>query len=114
MRLLTLYVRAQWIINVCFFVVGNQFADWTKGINSQRNEALAQKRDLNIEIDEEILDILMASNAISTHKGSSAGLLKIGSKRRRTKAEIEGLKEEEALRAEAAANKDIEIQRLRA
>ena len=73
---------------MCFFVIGNQFAEWTKSVNTQRNEALAAKRDLNIEIDEEILEIFQASNAISTHKGSSAGLMKIGSKRRRTKAEM--------------------------
>ena len=56
---------------------------------------MVEKRDLNIDIDPELLAIFNASNAVSTQKGSAAGLLKIGSKRRRTKAEIEQLKEEE-------------------
>ena len=46
-------------------------------------------------------------------KGISANLLKLGTKRRRTKAEFTQLKEEEAFRVEAEANKDTIIAELR-
>jgi len=71
---------------------------------------MAEKHDMNIQIDPAILEVIKNSTAISTQKGSSVGLLKIGSKRRRTRAELEELKEheqakqeeEEAARAELA------------
>ena len=50
---------------------------------------------MNIELDPEILEVFKASSSISTHKGSATGLLKIGSKRRRTRAEIDELREEQ-------------------
>ena len=45
-----------------------------------------------IAIAPEILEVIKNSAAISTQAGNSAHLLKIGSKRRRTKAEIEEFK----------------------
>ena len=77
-----------------------------------RNEELASRQDLNIEIDPEILRVIHASTAISTHKGSSVGLLKIGSKRRRTRAELDELAEEEERRLKEQASKDQEIEKL--
>ena len=47
---------------------------------------------MNVEIDPEIMEIIMGSTAVSTQKGSAAHLLKVGSKRRRTRAEIEEIK----------------------
>ena len=49
-------------------------------------------QDLCIAIAPEILEVIKNSTAISTQAGNSAHLLKIGSKRRRTKAEIEECK----------------------
>ena len=45
-------------------------------------------------------------------KGIGANLLKLGTKRRRTKAELAELKEEEALRIEAESKKDARIEML--
>ena len=56
---------------------------------SVRNEKLAQDQDLNIAIDPDILAVIRSSTAVSTQKGNSAALLKVGSKRRRTKVEME-------------------------
>ena len=54
-----------------------------------RNERLVDRHDLNIAIDPEILQVIQNSSAVATQTGSSAHLLKVGSKRRRTRAEIE-------------------------
>jgi hypothetical protein len=79
-------------------VIGKPFSDFTRHQCQVRNEELATKNDLNIQIDPEILKVIQASSAISTQKGSSVGLLKIGSKRRRTKAEFEELQREQEMR----------------
>jgi len=57
--------------------------------SEERNESLAERQDLNIAIDPEILEVIKSSTSISTQAGNSAHLLKIGSKRRRNKAELE-------------------------
>ena len=70
---------------------------------------------MNIEVDPEILKVIKNSSAISTQKGNSAGLLKIGTKRRRTRAELEELKMEELNRlgaAEERENRIIELENL--
>ena len=54
-----------------------------------RNVQLADRQDLNVEIDPKILEVIKASTAISTQSWNSAHLLKIGSKRRRTRAEVD-------------------------
>ena len=74
---------------------------------------MAERRDLNIDIDPDLLAVFRASNAISTQKGSSAGLLKVGSKRRRTKAEMEELKEEELQRVDALDRQAMQITELK-
>ena len=82
----------QWIINVCYCVIGNPFSDFIRERVNERNESLAERRDLNVEIDAEFLDVIRASSAVSTTKGNSAMLCKVGSKRRRTKAEMDEFK----------------------
>jgi len=70
----------------------------------ERNIKLAEKQDLNVEIDPDIMAVIQGSTAVSTQKGNSAYLLKIGSKRRRTRVELEELKkEEEEVKSHAAA-----------
>ena len=53
-----------------------------------------------------MLAVIQASNAISTTKGSSAYLLKVGSKRRRTRAEMEEFRAIRDNPLEALAAKD--------
>ena len=67
---------------------------------------------MNIEVDPEILEVIKNSSAISTQKGNSAGLLKIGTKRRRTRAELEELKMEELNRLAAAEERENRITEL--
>ena len=89
------------------------FAQWTREVCDTRNRLLAERKDLNIEIDPDIYEAFMKSTSICTQKGSAVGLLKIGSKRRRNAAETQQLKEEESLRHEALGKKDKEIEDLR-
>lgn len=79
----------QWIVNVAFTVIGRDFSDFVREEIEKRNLSLADRKDLNIEIDPDILEVIKNSTAVSTQKGNSAHLLKIGSKRRRTRAEME-------------------------
>ena len=79
---------------------------------NERNEQLAERQDLNIEIDPKILAIIQASTAISTSTGSSAHLLKVGSKRRRTRAEIEEFRMQQASRLNEIEQRDERIREL--
>ena len=56
---------------------------------------MADRRDLNVEVDPEIMEVIKNSTAVSTKHGVSYAMMKIGSKRRRTRAELEELKYEE-------------------
>ena len=84
------------MINVAFTVIGTPFSDFVRNRIDARLKNYASKHDLNIQIDQDILDVVRNSKAISMQKGSASGLLRIGSKRRRTRAELEELKEERA------------------
>jgi len=75
-------------VNICFSVIGKDFADFVREQIENRKAALAERQDLNVAVDPEFLEVIRQSTAISTQKGNSAHLLKIGSKRRRTRAEI--------------------------
>ena len=81
----------QWIINVCYTVIGERFSDFVRAHCEARNTELADKCGLNIEVEPEILKVIQSSTAVATMKGNSVNLLKLGSKRRRTKAELEVL-----------------------
>ena len=79
-----------------------------------RNRELANENGLNIDVDQEILAIINASTMVATQKGSSVNLLKVGSKRRRTRAEMEELQRLEEEKAEELARREEEIARLNA
>ena len=79
----------QWIANVCYTVIGRDFADFVRQQIESRNEYVANKQNLAVDVAPEFLAIINASTAVSTHKGSSAMLMKMSSKRRRTRAEME-------------------------
>ena len=97
-------------MNVCYAVVGKPFAEWLKKQVSDRNEAIAAKRDLMANMDPKIAQKLQESNHVSISKGKSTHLLKVGSKRRRGKEEIRQAKEAEANRDQEHA---VRLQELR-
>ena len=93
-----------WIINVAATVVGKPFIDWIKAKIQERNAKAAREQNLLIKMDPS----LAAAFGNSTHfsrkysiipdktavsKGSGAHMLKVGSKRRRTKQQIADDKE---------------------
>ena len=96
----------QWLFNVCYAVIGADLAAFVKTHVHERHRELAERRDLNIAIDPEMLAVIQASSAVSTTKGNSAHLLKVGSKRRRTRAEMEEFRAIRDNPLEALAAKD--------
>ena len=67
---------------------------------------------MNVMIDPEIMDIIQKSTAVSTQKGNSAHLLKVGSKRRRTRAELEEIKLQELEKVAQAHEREKRIMEL--
>ena len=55
----------QYLINIIYTIVGQQFAEWVKVIVDQRHQHIKDKRDLMIEVDPEIAAVFNASNAVS-------------------------------------------------
>ena len=66
----------------------------------ERDDELRDRRNMDIEMDPEIAEILKQSSHVSTVKGNAVDLLRVGIKRRRTKAEIDASKLEQELREE--------------
>lgn len=99
----------QWILNICFSIIGQDFADFVRGQIDDRHTRLAESQDMNVEVDPEILAVIQNSKAISTTKGNSAHLLKVGSKRRRTRAEMEEFRALRENPIEAIAAKDATL-----
>ena len=91
---------------MCYAVIGEDVADFVKAQVHERHERLAERRDLNVAVDPEMLAVIQASSAVSTTKGSSSHLLKVGSKRRRTRAEMEEFRAIRDNPLEALAAKD--------
>ena len=91
---------------MCYAVIGEDLAAFVKTHIQERHRELAERRDLNVAIDPEMLAVIQASSAVSTTKGSSAHLLKVGSKRRRTRAEMEEFRAIRDNPFEALAAKD--------
>ena len=105
-------VFGQWLLNVAYTVIGADFAEWIRARVDSRNESLTNRHDLNIAIDPEILSVIRASSAVATQTGSSAHLLKVGSKRRRTKQEIEEHNALQERQLQAILEKDERIEQL--
>ena len=47
----------QWLINLFTTVVGKPFSDWVASVLSQRNENMALKQNLMVDVDNEIAQI---------------------------------------------------------
>ena len=48
----------KWIINVCSTVIGKPFTDWVRARIEERNTGLADRRDMNVEVDPEIMQVI--------------------------------------------------------
>ena len=70
---------------------------------------MANKQNLAVDVAPEFLAIINASTAVSTTKGSSAMLMKVTSKRRRTRAEMEEFRAMGDRKSQMLARKDEHI-----
>lgn len=122
-------VSKDWICNVCATVLGGKFSGWVRARIEERNEAVKKARNLDVDVDPEVAAVFHASTKVSRKyctyyaldsffnitvtKGVSANLMKVGSKRRRTKAQIEEDKEEEIRKQDQAEADREELEALR-
>ena len=58
-------VSREWIANVCATVLGTAFTDWVKEQIEERNEAVKEKGEMNIELDPDIAAAFKASSSVS-------------------------------------------------
>lgn len=65
--------------------MGEPFKAWVETRISDRNKKVTQEKNLDIELDEDVARVFKSSNAVSVNAGSGHALMKITSKRRRTK-----------------------------
>ena len=86
----------EWLMNMMMTLNPVQFGALIKERINERHKAVVAKRNLGIELDPAIAQAFNSSTAVSTSKGVSADMLKIGSKRRRTKEEVIADKKAEA------------------
>ena len=58
-------MHRQYVINLVYTTVGDDFSDWVDMILRQRNKRLADERNMNINMDPEIAKVYRASTTIS-------------------------------------------------
>jgi len=105
-------VPRQWLANVIFSIVGQPFADWVDSVIQMRNSKIVANDNKFVAMDPEVYAAFQASTQVSSKfylllsnlyvslavNGRGVAMLKAGTKRRRTKAEIEDFKLEEGMR----------------
>jgi hypothetical protein len=82
-------LKRAYICNVIHSLVGEDFQQWVDNRVNARNKKVAVEGDKIIELDPIIAAVFQNSTAVSTTNGRSFSMLKVGSKRRRTKSQIE-------------------------
>ena len=70
-------VPRQWLINVTYTLVGERFATWVKDEIANRNEAIAKKQKLLIELDSDIYDAFQSSANISSKFWSLQSIIQL-------------------------------------
>ena len=55
----------QYIANVIYTIVGNQFSEWVKSQMQKRNDKIKAEQDMLIDMDPEIAAIFKASQSVS-------------------------------------------------
>ena len=57
----------QYVINVIYTIVGQDFREWVNRLVDQRHEELVEKKQLYIEMDPEVAEVYNNSKAVSTN-----------------------------------------------
>ena len=55
----------QYLVNVCFKVIGPNFEIWMRQIIDERNQKIKEKQNLMISMDSEIAKVFNCSNFVS-------------------------------------------------
>ena len=125
-----------YIGNIIYTLVGAPFADWVKQRTNQRHQKKQLERATTVRVDSRVAAAMRASKQISgkctvykylllhicsyciivflAGRGIGAHLLKVGSKRKRTKAEMAVARREDLDRAQNIATRLQELADLRA
>ena len=82
----TLKFERSYICNVINTLLGEEFQKWVDDRVQERNMKVAVEGNQIIDMDPAIADVFLGSTAVSTTNGRSFNMLKVGSKRRRSKA----------------------------
>ena len=113
--------------------MGDPFAQFVQKQIFDRNQKIVESKNLAIDMDPDVAKAFVSSNAVSSKqldlheshfhfhntflissasKGNSAFLLKVGTKRRRTRQEIQDQKEEAELKQQSVEQKLSQIDSL--
>ena len=65
----------QYVANIIYTIVGDDFKDWVQGRIDDRNEKVKKEKDMMVELDPEILAIFNASTSVSGKSQQSAKAL---------------------------------------
>ena len=85
----TLKFERSYICNVIHTLIGEDFQKWVDDRVQERNMKVAVEGNQIIDMDPTVAEVFLGSTAVSTTNGRSYNMLKVGSKRRRTKDQIE-------------------------
>ena len=80
------------MIDILYSVIGTPFKKWALEKMEERDQYHREKLGLEVELEPEIARVIRSSGHVTTMKGNSANMLKIGVKRKRTKAEMDAAK----------------------
>ena len=59
-------INKQFIVNVAYSVIGEEFREWVKDLVHERNDDITKKKQLMINMDPEIAKAFSASTAVSS------------------------------------------------
>ena len=65
-------VPKQWLVNIVYTIVQEDFSDWVREQIEARNEKLVTEKDMLLEMDPEIAEVFAKSTAVSQSKGIGA------------------------------------------
>ena len=74
------HLPKSWLVNIIYACCGDAFSEFIKSQVVARNQKIAVKKDMLINVDPSIANAFNTTNHISTAKGKGAMLLKVGSK----------------------------------
>ena len=65
-------VPKQWLVNIVYSIVQEDFSKWVRKLIESRNEKLVSEKDALLEMDPQIAEVFARSTAISQSKGIGA------------------------------------------